>query len=67
MPHKLVLTGGPALHIAHPMLNHMMQSVEVRFAKPGVYHLTTKPGEDYMAGIKTIGPDNVLELTVVVT
>jgi hypothetical protein len=25
---------------------------------------TTKPGEDYMEGIKTVGDDNVLKLTV---
>jgi hypothetical protein len=37
---------------------------EIAFSKPGVYHFTTKPGEDYMAGIKTIGEDNVLRLTV---
>jgi len=27
----------------------------------------TKAGEDYMAGVKTIGEDNVLRLTVVVS
>jgi hypothetical protein len=25
---------------------------------------TTKPGEDYMSGFNTVGPDNVLKLTV---
>ncbi len=64
MSHKLVLTSGPALRIAHPMLNHTGASVKVTFAKPGVYHFTTKPGEDYMSGVKTIGEDNVLRLTV---
>ena len=39
----------------------------VTFKRAGVYRFTTKPGEDYMKGIKTIGPDNVLRLTVTVT
>src|SRR6476646_4402603 len=37
------------------------------FTNDGVYRLTTKPGEDYMKGMKTIGEDNVLRLTVTVT
>ena len=42
-------------------------SAQITFTKPGVYHFTTKAGEDYMAGMKTIGEDNVLRLTVVVS
>jgi hypothetical protein len=38
----------------------------VTFTKPGVYTFTTKAGEDYMSGVKTIGEDNVLKLTVTV-
>jgi plastocyanin len=69
MPHKLVLTSGPALTIAHPMLNHMGTSLKVTLTRPGTYHFTTKPGEDYpaMSGMKTTGEDNVLKLTVVVS
>ena len=67
MPHTLVLTSGPALRIAHPKLGHMGTSLKVTFNKPGVYHFTTKAGEDYMSGIKTIGEDNVLRLTVAVS
>jgi plastocyanin len=69
MPHKLVLTSGPALTIAHPMLNHMGASLKVTLTRPGTYHFTTKPGEDYpaMSGMKTTGEDNVLKLTVVVS
>jgi hypothetical protein len=67
MPHRLILTSGPALRIAPAMLNHMSPSVRVTFTRPGVYHFTTKAGEDYMAGVKTIGEDNVLRLTVVVS
>ena len=68
MPHKLVLTGGPSLRFAHPLLGHMGTSTTVTLTRPGVYHFTTKPGEDYpgMTGMKTIGEDNVLKLTVVV-
>jgi hypothetical protein len=37
--------------------------------RPGVYHLGTIAGEDYpaMVGMKTIGKDNVLTLTIVVS
>jgi plastocyanin len=69
MPHKLVLTSGPALRIAPATLGHMGALVKVTFTRSGVYHFVTKPGEDYpaMAGMKTIGEDNVLRLTVTVT
>jgi plastocyanin len=67
MPHTLVLTSGPALRIAHPKLGHMGASLKITLIKPGVYHFTTKAGEDYMSGMKTIGEDNVLRLTVVVS
>lgn len=47
----------------------MGASLRVTLTRPGVYHFRTKAGEDYpmMAGIKTIGEDNVLRLTVVVS
>lgn len=64
MSHKLILTSGPSLRIAHPMLGHSGASLKITFTTPGVYHFTTKAGEDYMAGIKTTGEDNVLKLTV---
>jgi plastocyanin len=69
MPHKLVLTSGPALRLAHPLLSHMGASLKVTLTRPGVYRFTTKAGEDYpsMTNLKTIGEDNVLKLTVVVT
>jgi plastocyanin len=69
MPHKLVLTSGPALRLSHPLLAHMGASLEVTLTRPGVYRFTTKAGEDYpsMSGMKTIGEDNVLKLTVVVS
>jgi plastocyanin len=64
MSHTLVLTSGPSFRIAHPKLGHPGATLKITFTKPGVYHFTTKAGEDYMAGIKTIGEDNVLKLTV---
>ena len=68
MPHKLVLKSGPALRIAPATLGHMGALVKVTLARSGVYHFVTKAGEDYpaMAGMKTIGEDNVLRLTVTV-
>jgi plastocyanin len=68
MPHKLLKTSGPAIQFAgKPNMNHMNATVKVTFSKAGVYKLTTKPGEDYMKGMKTIGEDNVLRLTVTVS
>ena len=69
MPHTLVLTSGPKLAIAHATLGKVGASLKVTFTKPGVYHFITKAGEDYprMSGMKTIGEDNVLRLTVVVS
>ena len=67
MPHKLIQKSGPAVRlVGKPGMNHMGASVKVVFAKPGSYRFTTNPGEDYMAGMKTIGEDNVLRLTVTV-
>jgi plastocyanin len=69
MPHKLELKSGPVLRIAPATLGHMGALVKVTFARSGVYHFVTKAGEDYpaMAGMKTIGEDNLLRLTVTVT
>ena len=69
MSHKLVLLSGPSLLLVHPLLGHMGGSTKLTFTHAGVYHFTTKAGEDYkgMTGIKTTGEDNVLKLTVAVT
>jgi plastocyanin len=67
MPHTLVLTSGPSLRIGHAKLGHMGASLKVTFTRPGVYRFTTRPGADYMAGMKTTGADNVLKLTVTVS
>jgi plastocyanin len=69
MPHTLVLTSGPAVTIAHATLGHMGAKLSVILTKPGTYHFTTKPGEDYpaMSMMKTTGADHILKLTVVVS
>jgi plastocyanin len=67
MPHMLVQTSGPAVRFTgKPAMAHMGASVKVGFARAGVYRFTTKVGEDYMKGVKTIGEDNVLRLVVTV-
>ena len=65
MPHKLIQTSGPKVYYkGNPSMSHMSAKVQVLFLKPGVYTFTTKVGEDYMKGVKTIGEDNVLKLTL---
>jgi hypothetical protein len=48
------------------LMPHMGAVLKVSFAKAGVYTFTTKEGADYIPGVKTLGPDNVLKLRVVV-
>jgi plastocyanin len=68
MPHRLIQRSGPAVrYIGRTNMNHMSASVKVRFPRAGTYRFTTKAGEDYMQGMKTIGEDNVLTLKVVVS
>jgi plastocyanin len=69
MPHKLILTSGPAVKfIGKPSMSHIGASVKVVFPKAGTYRFTTKFGEDYMnmPMMKTTGEDNVLHLVVTV-
>ena len=67
MPHKLIQLAGPKAKLVSPAMRHMSAQAKVVFAKKGTYKFTTKPGEDYIKGVKTIGADNVLRLTVVVS
>ena len=67
MPHKLIQLAGPKASVGTPNMNHMGAHSYVTFKRAGVYKFSTKPGEDYMKGMKTVGPDNVLRLTVTVT
>jgi hypothetical protein len=82
MPHQLVKTSGPAISVklvkagnmgmgmsmaGRGMMSHMGATVKVTFHSAGVYRVTTRAGEDYMEGMKTIGEDYVLRATVVVS
>jgi plastocyanin len=67
MPHRLVEKSGPPVKfVGKPNMNHMSAGVKIVLTKAGTYHFATKAGEDYpgMTGMKTIGEDNVLKLTV---
>ena len=66
MPHELVVASGPQPAFVTPKMSHMGAKSTVMFSQAGTYKLTTKPGEDYMKGVKTIGADNKLSITVVV-
>jgi plastocyanin len=65
MPHKLIKTSGPAVKfVGKATMGKIGASTKVVFSKAGTYRFTTKVGEDYMKGVKTVGEDNVLKLTV---
>ncbi len=57
MPHKLVKLSGPALTFGPAGMSHVGATLKLKFTDAGVYHFTTKPGEDYpaMASLKTVG------------
>jgi plastocyanin len=67
MPHQLLSTGGPHASMVAATMGHMGARSTVTFPTPGTYTLATKAGEDYTSGIQTIGADNTLKITVVVT
>jgi hypothetical protein len=67
MPHRLVQLAGPRVALPEgAAMRSLGAMIEIRFPRPGVYRFVTKPGEDYMKGMKTVGEDNVLKLRVVV-
>ena len=72
MSHTLVEMSGPAARMSRGANGHMGMMglkgaiMKVSFPKAGTYHFRTHAGEDYMSGVKTTGPDNILRLTVVV-
>jgi plastocyanin len=67
MSHKLFQKSGPkAVFQGSAAMAHMGSTVKVVFRTAGVYVFGTKPGEDYMKGIKTMGEDNVLILKITV-
>ena len=67
MSHQLIKKSGAAVVFSgsHTM-SHMGARTTVKFPHAGTYTFTTKTGEDYMKGVKTMGADNVLALTVTV-
>jgi hypothetical protein len=67
MPHKLIQLAGPKAKLISPAMKHMSAQAKLIFAGKGTYKFKTRAGEDYMSGMKTVGPDNVLRLTVVVS
>jgi plastocyanin len=66
MPHRLIQQAGPKLRLTHANMNRLSAATSVTLARKGVYHFTTKAGEDYpwMSSMKTIGVEYVLHLTV---
>ncbi len=64
MPHTFLQLAGPAVVLKHAVMGRMSAIATATFRSRGTYRFTTKAGEDYMSGIKTIGPDNVLTLVV---
>jgi hypothetical protein len=68
MPHRLIEVAGPKARVFTANMNRLQAKATVTFGRPGVYRFTTKPGEDYkwMHGMKTVGEDNVLRLTITV-
>ncbi len=69
---KLVKAGMPMAGTVKPpfsagMMGRPGATVKMTFPSSGVYKLTTKAGEDYMEGMKTIGEDNVLRAIVTVS
>ena len=65
MSHKLVEKSGPAVQLKGPAtMGRIGATLKVTFPTAGTYVFTTKPGEDYMKGVPTIGADSVLKLVV---
>ncbi len=66
MPHKLIQTSGPKLRLTHSNMSKVAAFMTVRVTHKGVYHFTTKAGEDYKwaSSMQTTGEDNLLRLTI---
>lgn len=62
----MMSTGTLKAPYAAGMMPHMASVLRVSFPKAGTYALKTVAGEDYMAGVKTVGEDNLLKVKVVV-
>lgn len=66
MPHRLVQLAGPKVTLRTADMHTMGATASLQLYARGRYVFGTKPGEDYMSGMKTIGADNVLRLVVTV-
>ncbi len=66
MSHRLIVKSGSPVFAGSHAMTHIGATVKVTFPRAGIYRFTTKVGEDYMKGVKTVGEDNVLTLTVTV-
>lgn len=67
MSHRLIEKSGPrATYAGSQLMARVGAATKVTFTRVGTYVFTTKPGDDYMKGVKTTGEDNVLTLRVVV-
>jgi plastocyanin len=67
MPQKIVLKSGPKVAFSGKTnLSKPAATVQAVLTHTGVYTFGTIVGEDYVNGIKTVGPDNVLRLVVTV-
>lgn len=83
MPHQLSKQSGPAIveRLINPgkgmmgklkppyatgLMPHMGATLRITFPAKGVYKMRTASGEDYVP-LKTVGEDNVLRVTVVVS
>ena len=67
MSHQLIMKSGPAKVLAGVhVMSHIGATAKVTFPRAGTYRFTTKAGEDYTKGIKTVGEDHILTLTVTV-
>jgi plastocyanin len=66
MPHQLVQVSGPKVALRTPSMNKPGAHASLRLGSKGTYVFKTKAGDDWMSGMKTVGPDNVLKLVVVV-
>ncbi len=59
-------TGMMKAPYAAGLMPHMSSTLRLTFPTAGVYTLKTAAGEDYFAGVQTVGEDNVLKVRVVV-
>ena len=66
MPHTVVQLSGPKATLTTPFMHTVGATATTQLFKKGTYVFGTKAGEDYMKGVKTVGPDNVLRLVVVI-